>query len=288
MTGSGTFVVESSSGRIEAEARSVNNRFLKSTIRTQGPLSGTTPIVEAAVRKHLQRGHVTVFLRFRPLTASAASAVDADAFATAAAHLRSLSEKHGLQQISAQDVLRIPGVLSDGGGTLDEGELQQALHAAAEGVILALQDAREREGALMQAEVEDLLDTIAASTALIAERAGDVPAAYNARLKKRLEDLLRGSGVAPDPAQLARECAVLAEKSDVQEEIARLGAHVEHARALLCEGGAIGRRLDFLIQELHREANTTASKTNDLELSRTVLDLKAGVERLREQVQNLE
>lgn len=288
MTGSGTFVVETSLGRIEAEARSVNNRFLKSTIRTQGPLGGATPIVEAALRKHLQRGHVTVHLRFRPLTASAGSAVDAEAFAAAAAHLRGLSEEHGLQQVSTQDVLRVPGVLSDGSGTLNEGELSQALHAAAEGVVLALQVAREREGALMQAEVERLLATIAASTATIVERAGDVPAAYNARLKKRLEDLLRGSGVAPDPAQLARECAVLAEKSDVREEIARLGAHIEHAHALLAEGGAVGRRLDFLVQELHREANTTASKTNDLELSRTVLELKAGVERLREQVQNLE
>jgi len=288
MTGSGTFALESSVGRLEAEARSVNNRFLKSTVRTHGPLSGVTAIVEEALRKQLQRGHVTVHVRFRPTTAAAEAAVDADAFTHAAAHLKRLSQEHDLKKVTVQDVLRVPGVLSDGRATVDEGALGAAIREAVDGVVGELQAAREREGALMQTEVESLLDSIATSTTAISEQAGDVPAAYHARLQKRLEDLLQGSGVAPDPAQLARECALLAEKSDVREEVARLQAHVEHARALLAEGGAVGRRLDFLVQELHREANTTASKTNDLGLSRTVLDLKADVERLREQVQNLE
>lgn len=288
MTGSGTFALDTPLGHFEAEARSVNNRFLKTTVRTHGPLSGVTSTVEEALRKALQRGHVTVHVRFRPAASAAEAAIDADAFAAAAAHLKGLAGQHGLKEVSTLDVLRVPGVLSDARATVDQGALGEALQALIAGLVDELQKAREREGDLMRAEVEGLLDQIAASTASIAEHAGDVPAAYHARLTKRLEDLLQGSGVSPDPAQLARECAILAEKSDVREEIARLEAHVEHARGLLRDGGAVGRRLDFLVQELHREANTTASKTGDLELSRTVLDLKAGVERLREQVANLE
>jgi uncharacterized protein (TIGR00255 family) len=288
MTGSGTFALDTPLGHFEAEARSVNNRFLKSTVRTHGPISGVTPIAEAVLRKTLTRGHVTVHVRFRPSASVAESAIDDEAFAAAAEHLKGLAQEHGLQQVSTLDVLRVPGVLSDPRASEDKDALGAAVREVVDGVVAELQQAREREGALMKAEVEDLLDRIETSTRSIAEHAGDVPAAYHARLKKRLEDLLKGSGVAPDPAQLARECAILAEKSDVREEIARLEAHIEHARALLREGGAVGRRLDFLVQELHREANTTASKTGDLELSRTVLDLKAGVERLREQVANLE
>jgi uncharacterized protein (TIGR00255 family) len=288
MTGSGSFALDTPMGRLEAEARSVNNRFLKSTVRSHGPISGVTPVVEAALRKGLQRGHVTVHVRFRPATASAESSIDGEAFEAAARHLSKLAEAHELERVSVADVLRVPGVVGDNRTDVDAEALSEALQAVATGVVEALGAAREREGALMKAEVLTLLETISACTQTIAGRAGDVPAAYQARLKKRLEDLLQGSGVSPDPAQLARECAILAEKSDVREEIARLEAHVIHARALLEEGGAIGRQLDFLVQELHREANTTASKTNDLELSRTVLDLKAGVERVREQVQNLE
>ena len=288
MTGSGTFALDTELGRFEAEARSVNNRFLKSTVRSQGPLSGVTSLVEEALRAGIQRGHVTVHLRFRPAGGAADASIDAAAFAAAAAQLRRLSEAAGLQAVSARDVLRVPGVVSDHRADVDEKAVAAGVRAAAEGVVAALVAAREREGALMKAEVLSLLDTIADCTGTIAARAGDVPAAYNERLRKRLEDLLQGTGVSPDPAQLARECALLAEKSDVREEIARLEAHVTHARALLAEGGAVGRQLDFLVQELHREANTTASKTNDLELSRTVLELKTGVERLREQVQNLE
>ena len=288
MTGSGTFALDTALGRFEAEARSVNNRFLKSTVRAHGPISGVTPIVEEVLRAKLQRGHVTVHMRFRPSAASAESSIDSEAFEAAAAHLRALAKAHDLKKVSVQDVLRVPGVVGDARAALDEDALSTALRETADGVVDALVAAREREGALMKAEVLALLDTIESCTATIAERAGDVPAAYQERLKKRLEDLLQGTGVAPDPAQLARECAILAEKSDVREEIARLDAHVTHARALLEEGGALGRQLDFLVQELHREANTTASKTGDLELSRTVLELKAGVERLREQVQNLE
>jgi uncharacterized protein (TIGR00255 family) len=289
MTGAGTFVLESAVGRIEAEARSVNHRFLKTSLRTQGPLPSAGPLVEDALKKVVRRGHVSVHLRFRPATsADAAAWIDDDAFAQAAQHLAELSARHGLGAVHPRDVLRVPGVLLEGRSGADDDALKAALQETATGVAAALQTAREREGALLAQEVESLLDSIAHSLTSIEERAGEVPAAYQKRLVSRLDELLSGSGVEPDPAHVARECATMAEKSDVREEIARVLAHLQHARELLASGGPVGRKLDFLVQELHREANTIGSKTNDLDLSRTVLELRAAIERLREQVQNLE
>ncbi len=289
MTGAGTFAVETPFGRIEAEARSVNHRFLKTSVRAQGPLPQAAALAEDILKKHLGRGHVSIHLRLRPATREAADVrIDEAAFTAAAARLRALAEQTHLKKVRVQDVLAVPGVLGETRSEADEAALTQHLAAALEGVTQALQTAREREGALMAAEVADLLDQIATAGATLAARAGEVPAAYHERLTKRLATLLEGSGVEPDPAQLARECASLAERSDVREEIARLEAHVTHARELLAAGGVVGRRLDFLVQELHREANTVGSKANDLDLSRVVLDLRAAIERLREQVQNLE
>jgi uncharacterized protein (TIGR00255 family) len=289
MTGAATFVLEAPAGRLEAEARSVNHRFLKATVRTHGSLPGATAVVEDALRQAVRRGHVTVHLRLRPApSAETGARVDQDAFATAARHLARLAREHGLAEVRVADVLALPGVLAEDQAGADEQAVAAALAEAVGGVVAELQAAREREGALLAAEVRALLDDIETTARALEQRAGEVPAAFQARLAKRMEDLLQGTGVAPDPAWLARECAVLAERSDVREEIARVAAHVAHARDLLAGGGPIGRRLEFLAQELHREANTVGSKANDLDLSRRVLDLRAGVERLREQVQNLE
>lgn len=289
MTGAGTFAVETALGRIEAEARSVNHRFLKTSVRAHGPLPPAAALAEDIAKKHLRRGHVTIHVRLRPAASDASTArIDDTAFAAAVAKLRALASEHGIGEVRARDVLAVPGVLGESRSETDEAALAAALGEAIEGVVAALQASREREGALMAAEVGELLDRIAEAGRRLAARAGEIPAAFQARLQKRLEDLLKGSGVEPDPAQLAREVAALAERSDVREEIARLEAHVTHARELLAAGGAVGRRLDFLVQELHREANTVGSKANDLDLARVVLDLRAAVERLREQVQNLE
>jgi uncharacterized protein (TIGR00255 family) len=148
--------------------------------------------------------------------------------------------------------------------------------------------ARRREGTHLEAEVRRLLEAIETNLAEVKARADEVPAAVKARLEARIEELLAGKGAPFEPAQLAREAALLADRADVREEISRLEGHIAHAREVLDGAGAVGRALDFLVQEMHREANTIASKSADLELSRNVVGMKADVERLREQVQNLE
>jgi uncharacterized protein (TIGR00255 family) len=289
MTGAGTAVVDDAAlGRFEAEARSVNHRFLKTTTRTSGPLPPLDAAIEDVVRARVQRGHVTTTVRFVPSTTASGARIDEVAFGAAAERLCVLAARHGLAAPTIADVLLVPGVLGDPRATEEVERVAARALQAVEGALGALEAAREREGSLLAAELRTLLDRIGAFAGEAHQRAKDVPAAARARLETRLRELLQGSGVELDPVQVTREVAVLADRADVREEIARLEAHVVHARHLLDEGGAVGRRLDFLVQELHREANTVTSKSGDLALTRAAVEIKTHVERLREQVQNLE
>jgi uncharacterized protein (TIGR00255 family) len=289
MTGAGTFVHAAPEGRFEAEARSVNHRFLKVSWRAFGPLPELGIEVEDRVRHAVERGHVTLSVRLTPAAETKGTSVNREAFAAAASDLKALAQAAGLAPVTASDVLAVPGVLQ--AASRDESgatALTRAALAAVDGALQALNAARAREGAALAEECRALLAGVERASAALAARAGEVPAAWQQRLRARLETLLQGTGAAVDPQALAREVAAMAERSDVREELTRLAAHVAHARALLTEGGAVGRTLDFLVQEMNREANTVGSKANDLALTRTVIGLKADVERLREQVQNLE
>ncbi len=289
MTGVGTCALDHALGRLEAEARSVNSRFLKVSLRAQGPLPELGLEAEERVRARVQRGHVTLTLRFTPAPSASATTIDPAAFAAAARELAQLTRVAGLPAPTAGDVLRMPGLAAAQGA---RSEASPALAAAAleaiDGALAQLESARRREGGALACELVGLLDRIEAAARELDARAGKVPQALQQRLQARLAELLSASGTSLDPVALAREVATLADRSDVREELTRLCAHVAHAREIVARGGSIGRALDFLAQELAREANTVGSKSSDLALTRTVLGLKADVERLREQVQNLE
>jgi uncharacterized protein (TIGR00255 family) len=288
MTGAGTAASDAPAvGRVEAEARSVNHRFLKTTVRAFGPLPALEGVVEDLVRSRMERGHVSVSLRFVP-AASGVSRIDERGFQAAASRLRSLATEAGLPEPTVAEVLAVPGVLADPRGGDESEQVLAVARTAADRALQALQGSREREGEHLRREMLRLLDAIGTAAEGVERRAAEVPEAAKTRLEARLRELLRGNGVPVDPATLARECAVLADRSDIREELARLAAHVEHARTLLANGGALGRRLDFLVQEMHREANTIGSKSSDLAITRAVMDVKTHVERLREQAQNVE
>jgi uncharacterized protein (TIGR00255 family) len=291
MTGLGARVLETAAGRFEAEARSVNHRFLKVSIRLPPALEALEPVVEERVRARVERGHVTVGLRHTPSSGSSATAlrIDEEAAAAAAKRLRALGKRLSLDGgVTVRDLLQVPGVVSDARADAMDDRVSAGATAAVDGALEALAESRAREGAHLAKECGEILDRIERAAAAIAERAPDVPKAYRDRLSARLATLLEGSGATLDPAHLAREVASFADRTDVTEEVARLRAHVAHARTILGDGGSAGRRLDFLVQEMNREANTAGSKSPDAALSTIVIDLKADVERLREQVQNLE
>lgn len=291
MTGAGSCVVDVPAGRVEAEARSVNHRFLKTSVHVGGALAALEPTVEERVRAVAERGHVTVSLRFTRSSRAAAAAFEVDdgVAAEAAARLRRLAAAAGLPDtLTLRDLLAVPGVVKDAHADAPPEGVEEAALRALDGALAALVEARRREGRHLAAACRDLLQRVTDARARLLARAPELPKAYRDRLAARLTALLEGSGVAPDPALLAREVATFADRCDVAEELARLDAHVRHLEDLLGRDGAVGRKLDFLVQELHRETNTLGSKSPDAEMTALVVDLKADVERLREQVQNFE
>jgi uncharacterized protein (TIGR00255 family) len=286
MTGAGAAVSDGAAARFEAEARSVNHRFLKTTARASGRLPPLEGAIEDAVRSLVERGHVSVSVRCTVSTAEA-TRIDEAAFTVASERLKRLAESQRLPAPTVADVLAIPGVVDAAG---DEEHAPERAAQALETVRAALakmNSAREREGDALRREMTSLLDAVSRSTGHVARLAESVPSAAKARIESRLAELL-GPTVSLDPTTVAREVALLADRTDVREEVARLQAHAAHAREILDEGGSVGRRLDFLVQEMHREANTIGSKCDDLEITRAVLAIKADVERLREQAQNVE
>lgn len=292
MTGSGNCTVDTPAGRVEAEARSVNHRFLKTSIHVGGVLASLEPTIEEKVRARVERGHVTVSLRFLRSSKAAAAAFQLDdAVAKAAAkRLRKLAKDCGLpaSALTLRDLLAVPGVVADEPADGPPPGLEQAAGAALDGALDALVAARRKEGRHLAGACRAILARVAAVRGQLLARASDLPKAYRDRLAARIATLLEGSGIAPDPAQLAREVAAFAERCDVAEELARLDAHVSHLDGLFARDGAVGRKLDFLVQELHRETNTLGSKSPDAAMTALVVELKADVERLREQVQNFE
>ena len=292
MTGAGTRVVETPAGRFEAEARSVNHRFLKVSIHLSPALQSLEPAVEEWVRGKVERGHVTVARRLlrSPKAAAAAFQGSAEAAEAAAKRLRAVAKRCGLSpsDVTLHDVLAVPGVAGEAGADGLTAATEKAALKALDGALDALVASREREGVHLARECRGILARIAEASRRLALRAPDVPKAYRDRLAARIATLLADSGVAPDPALLAREVAAFADKCDVAEELARLAAHLAHAEQIFAAGGSVGRKLDFLVQEMHREANTVGSKSPDAEMTGTVIELKADVERLREQVQNFE
>lgn len=289
MTGAGSHIVESEAGRFEVEVRSVNNRFLKTSVRSHGPMPSPEAEIERRVRATLRRGHVSITVRFRPTADRALEQrLDETSFLSAAARLKALAEQAGVKKPTTADVLALCQGVGDAPRAWNPELATPFLAEAIDGALANLVASRESEGARMADELRRLLDSVKVHVAALAVRAAEVPDAVRTRLEGRLAELLEGSGAPIDPQWLAREVAVLADRADVTEELARLSAHIEEFESILAEGGALGRKLDFLVQELHRETNTVGSKSGDLGLTRTVMDLKSDVERLREQVQNLE
>lgn len=291
MTGAGTSVVDVPAGRFEAEARSVNHRFLKLSLHLGPSLSSLEPGIEERIRGKVERGHVTVSLRYTRSSKAAAASfhLDEDVAKAAAKRLKGLAKACGIEgAVTLKDLLAVPGVVSDAGGESLAAPLEKAATKALDGAIDALLASRATEGRHLAGECRAILARIAGVTERLVSMAPALPKAYRDRLATRIAALLEGSGVAPDPAALAREVATFADRSDVAEELARLAGHLKHAEELLAAGGAVGRKLDFLVQEFHREANTLGSKSPDPAITALVIEVKADIERLREQVQNFE
>ncbi len=273
------------------ELRSVNGRGLDVKLRLPPGLDALEPGLREAVGKAAKRGNISGTCSVKR-EAAAGLVPDLAVLERLKELAIDLADNiPGALPPRAELLLALPGVLRPVASQDESDEQRAELHAAVQagfGVALtALLEARAGEGARLAAIIAGLLDEIAALRGHAAEAAAAQPGLHHARLTAQLAELTGATPSLPED-RIAQEVALLATKSDVREELDRLAAHIEAARALLAEGNAVGRRLDFLMQEFNREANTLCSKSVSLPLTAIGLKLKAAIEQLREQVQNVE
>jgi uncharacterized protein (TIGR00255 family) len=272
------------------ELRSVNGRNLDLKLRVPAGFDALEQGAREAVTKALARGNLQATLTLDRLRRAPEIRVDAAALGALAAAATEAARTHGLAPPTIDGLLSVKGVVEVVEPTDSEEEragLFSALAASFAAALAALLASRATEGARLAGILEGHLGAIATLSATAREHPSRAPDAIRARLADQLKALLDTS-TALDPQRLAQEAALIATRIDVREEVDRLDAHVAHARRLLTEGGAVGRKLDFLAQEFVREANTLCSKANDRGVTEIGLALKTVIEQLREQVQNVE
>ena len=297
MTGFAQARIERDGWSLRINLRSVNHRFLDLHLRMPDGFEVFEPRIRLAVRNRLRRGHVDVNVYYEPAGPASVEVNHevAEAYMKAVKELR---EKFGVKtEPDLIALFRLPGVVAAPGATseLRTEEAQEKLgaqvDACLEQALERMESMRRSEGQTLALEMHGLLTRIAAKSAEIESLAEGVRPAFTRRLETKLTELLSGAQI--DPARLAQEAALLAERSDVTEELARLRSHVEQFRKLLAGAGETGKKLDFLLQEMQREANTLLSKTPGVEseglaITTFALEVKSDIERLREQAQNVE
>jgi uncharacterized protein (TIGR00255 family) len=270
-------------GTLVCELRSVNHRFLETGFRLPEEMRSA----EGDLRQHLtqavRRGKVDCTLTYRPGQAAAASLeVDAAALERLAARIGELGRACPAGTVNLLDVLRWPGILKD--QSVAGEELLAAARSLFEGTVGDLCAARAREGEKLREVLEQRCAALEALVRQVQVRLPDVQARLTARVRERIRELAAGT----DPERLEQEVALLLQRLDVDEELERLAGHIGEVRRVLAGTEPAGRRLDFLMQELNREANTLSSKSQDLETTRCAVDMKVLIEQMREQVQNAE
>ncbi|ROQ21967.1 YicC/YloC family endoribonuclease [Gallaecimonas pentaromativorans] len=270
-------------GTASWEIRSVNQRYLEAYLRLPESFRSFDPVIREKLRAKLNRGKVEIQLRFDAATADA----NALAFNSALAEMlmaraSELAAKAPQAQINVLDVLRWPGVMNAPEADLDA--ISEALLAAFDEGLEDFIAARGREGENLKALIEARLDGVLAEVAKVREKMPEVLAWQRERMQSRFEE----AKVELDPARLEQEMVMLASRVDVAEELDRLESHVKETRKILKTKGAIGRRLDFMMQEFNREANTLGSKSINSEITASSVELKVLIEQMREQIQNIE
>ena len=276
---------------VEVEARSVNHRHLDLRIRLPKRMGDRETALKQRVQGRLGRGKVDVTVNLVLGGATTQLEIDETVAAQYVDAARALGDRHGLDaNLDASTLLALPGVTRVLEAELDPDRIGPVLDAAFDAALDALVEMRTREGQALAAELESRLGTVDALAQAFEVRADEVLAVARQRLEKRAEQIKRDVGML-DEARLHQEIVIAADRLDITEELVRLRSHVAQFREILAGGGSgepVGRRLDFLLQELGREANTVGSKANDAPLAQDVVALKTELERIREQVQNVE
>ena len=287
MTGFGAADGGVGSMRVAVELRSVNHRFFNPSIKLPGAFQRWEVEVREALRKRIARGHVTVFARYER-EGEQMAAVDEARFAHYADALRALRDRHALEgPVDIAAVLRMPDVIRMDAESVEEGTVEEFM-AIVDAASAELNRMREAEGARLVTVLLERVAVIEEALGRLAVGAPERVVAQRDRLRENVKVLADGGAV--DEQRLAQEIAILADRLDVGEELDRFAAHIAAYREALSQDTVepVGKRLGFLLQEMLREANTTGSKANDASIQRDVMQIKEELERIREQVENLE
>lgn len=288
MTGFGRCELSEGERKVSVEIKTVNHRYLDVAMKMPKKLNFFDSAIRTVLKEYLQRGKVDVFVTYEDLSESNVSLVYNQKVAEQyVKYFRQMEEQFGLENDMKVSVLaRCPEVLVMEEQQEDEEEIWQLLEKAVRGACEKVVETRVREGEALKCDLLAKLDEMLRMTAFIEERSPQIMAEYRQKLEAKVQDLLTDAQT--DESRIAMEVTFFADKICVDEEIVRLRSHVEATKAALESGGSVGRKLDFIAQEMNREANTTLSKANDLEISNCAIDLKTEIEKVREQIQNIE
>ncbi len=290
MTGYGEAIGELDGVSYIVEIKAVNNRYLKTIIKLPENSTFLEDDIDKELRRQLSRGTINYVLRLKGIAASALFEIDEAALQSVVTRLNQVSSSVGANgAIDLANLLTLPGIVQPVmPGEEEVAKVRQFVLELTHTALDKLRQMREAEGKFLEADLRKNCDAIAGELEVIRRRSSSVVQEYAKRLRRRVDELLAQAKLKLDEETLAREVAILADRSDISEEIARLDAHLEQFRRICQTDGQAGRRLDFLSQEMLREANTVASKAGDAQIARSVVDIKCLIERLKEQIQNIE
>ncbi len=288
MTGFGRCEISEGDRKMTVEMKSVNHRYLDVAIKMPKKLNFFESAIRSLLKTYIQRGKVDVFITYEDL--SEANTTLRYNQALAAEYLKYLNqmaeEFHLEQDVKVSALSRYPEVLVMEEVQEDEEELWKLLEKAVKGACEQFVETRIREGENLKRDLLIKLDELLEHVAYVEERSPQIVAEYREKLTEKVKELLADTQM--EESRIAAEVTIYADKICVDEEIVRLKSHIKHTKETLEKEDSVGRKLDFIAQEMNREANTILSKSNDLEVSNHAIELKTGIEKVREQIQNIE
>ena len=288
MTGFGRYEICETERKITVEMKTVNHRYLDVSMKMPKKLNFFEAAIRGVLKEYVQRGKVDLFISYEDYTENNVTIkYNKDIAAEYLRYMNQMAEEFSLRNdVSVSMLARFPEVFSMEEGNIDEEGIWKTLEKALRGAAEALTQARITEGENLRKDLIAKLDDMLAHVAFIEARAPQIIVEYRQNLEGKVKELLADTQV--DENRLLMEVTVFADKVCVDEELVRLRSHIEATKATLLGGGSIGRKLDFIAQEMNREANTILSKASDLETSNHAIELKTEIEKVREQIQNIE
>ena len=288
MTGFGRCEIMENDRKFTVELKSVNHRYLDVSIKMPKKLGFFESAIRALLKEYIQRGKVDIFISYEDFTEEEfALKYNEDVAASYLKYLNQMAETFGLENdIRVSTLSRFPEVFTTEEQSIDEKELWKILEQALRGALERFVESRLSEGERLAADLNEKLESMMEYVEFIEERSPLIVSEYRRRLEEKVKELFDDKQI--DESRIVTEVTIYADKICVDEEVVRLRSHVEAMKKALAAGGSIGRKMDFIAQEMNREANTILSKTTDIEISDIGINLKTDIEKVREQIQNIE